>query len=195
INKLEGEIINTATRLTQLAEEADNIGSILDVIRGIADQTNLLALNAAIEAARAGEQGRGFAVVADEVRSLAQRTQESTQQIQGLIEGLQKGTSEAVITMDKSREFVTSSVKEASRSGDSLNDISAVIAKINDMNSQIASASEEQSATAEQINQNIVAVSEISQQSAKNAETTVESSNGLSKLADNLNGSVKQFKI
>jgi len=195
ITKLEDEIVNTATRLTELSKEADNIGGILDVIRGIADQTNLLALNAAIEAARAGEQGRGFSVVADEVRSLAQRTQESTAEIQNLIERLQRGTNEAVTTMEKSREFVTSSVNEASKSGASLNSISNVIVQINDMNTQIASASEEQSVTAEQINQNVVAVNEISQQSTKDAESTVQSSIELSKLADKLNGTVSRFKV
>lgn len=195
INKLEGEMSNTATQLNGLAQEADDVGGILDVIRGIADQTNLLALNAAIEAARAGEQGRGFAVVADEVRSLAQRTQESTQEIQALIERLQKGVNEAVTTMDKSRNYMTASVEEASRSGDTLNNISTVIVKINDMNAQIATASEEQSVTAEQINQNIVSVNAITQQSANDAETTVKSSRELSELANKLNGTVAQFTM
>lgn len=195
INSLEGEISNTSTKLTSLAQEADNIGGILDVIRGIADQTNLLALNAAIEAARAGEQGRGFSVVADEVRSLAQRTQESTQEIQELIERLQKGTHEAVNTMTKSQTFVESSVAEATRSKEALNTISKAIGNINDMSIQIASASEQQSITAEEINQNVVAVNKISQQSADNAEATVQSSQALTLLAGNLNNTVTKFKI
>ncbi|MFT4926069.1 MAG: methyl-accepting chemotaxis protein, partial [Phenylobacterium sp.] len=190
INQLEDVITNTSTSLTELAREADNIGSILDVIRGIADQTNLLALNAAIEAARAGEQGRGFAVVADEVRNLAQRTQESTEQIHKLIERLQKGTRHAVTAMDQSRVFVESSMSEAASSGEALDRILVTVAKINDMNTQIASASEEQNTTAEQINQNVVAVNQISHKSADNAETAVESTQALFQLAETLGRTV-----
>jgi methyl-accepting chemotaxis protein len=195
IRSLEGEITNTSSSLSELAQEADNIGSILDVIRAIADQTNLLALNAAIEAARAGEQGRGFSVVADEVRSLAQRTQESTEEIQLLIERLQKGTHEAVATMNKSQRFVESSVNDAGHSGDVLNAIAAAIAKINDSNTHIASASEQQSITAEQINQNIVVVNKVSQRNAEEAESIVDSSRELSELADKLSKAVSHFKL
>jgi methyl-accepting chemotaxis protein len=195
INKLEDVITNTSTSLTDLAQEADNIGGILDVIREIADQTNLLALNAAIEAARAGEQGRGFSVVADEVRNLARRTQESIEQIQTLIARLQKGTHEAVAAMDQSRVFVESSMTEAASSGEALEIISETVAKINDMNMQIASASEEQSTTAEQINQNVVAVNRISKKSANNAETAVESTQALARLAQTLGDSVAHFKL
>ncbi|RWX55500.1 CHASE3 domain-containing protein [Photobacterium chitinilyticum] len=195
ISNLEGEINHTSTRLGGLAQEADNIGGILDVIRGIADQTNLLALNAAIEAARAGEQGRGFAVVADEVRGLAKRTQDSTTEIQELIECLQQGTHEVVASMEKSSGFVKSSVVEAGKSGDAFNAISEVISKINDMNTQSANASEEQSVTTEQINQNVVSVNKISQQSAVDAENTVESSKDLANLSVTLQGIVGQFKV
>jgi len=195
IRGLEGEITLTSTKLTTLADEANNIGGILEVIRGIADQTNLLALNAAIEAARAGEQGRGFAVVADEVRGLAKRSQESTEEIQDLIERLQKGTGEAVVTMDKSRTFVESSVKEAERSGQVLDSISLAIDKINDMNAQIASSSEQQRETAESINQNVVTVKDISEKSASDADTSVESSNELAEISESLRGIVSKFKI
>ncbi|MFT4926070.1 MAG: methyl-accepting chemotaxis protein [Phenylobacterium sp.] len=195
INQLEEVITNTSSSLTELALEADNIGGILDVIRGIADQTNLLALNAAIEAARAGEQGRGFAVVADEVRNLAGRTQESTSQIHKLIERLQKGTRHAVTAMDQSRVFVESSMTEAANSGEALDRITLTVGKINDMNTQIASASEEQSTTAEQINQNVRVVNQISQQGADNAETAVKSTQALTQLAKTFGDTVGHFKV
>lgn len=140
IKNLEQEVDGTSTKLTELESEAENIGGILDVIRGIAEQTNLLALNAAIEAARAGEQGRGFAVVADEVRSLAGRTQEATAEIQSLIERLQHGSRDAVSAMHKSRDFVELSVSEANKSGEALQAISKAVSDISLMNASIASA-------------------------------------------------------
>ena len=195
IRSLEEEVTLTSKKLTSLADEAGNIGGILEVIRGIADQTNLLALNAAIEAARAGEQGRGFAVVADEVRGLAKRSQDSTEEIQRLIERLQKGTGEAVTTMDQSRSFVEVSVKEAERSGQVLESISLSIDKINDMNAQIASSSVQQEQTAESINQNVIVVKEISEKSVSDAEVGVKSSRDLTEISQALSGIVGKFKI
>lgn len=195
INKLETEILQSSGKLTDLAKEADNVGAILDVIRGIADQTNLLALNAAIEAARAGEQGRGFAVVADEVRSLAQRTQSSTEEIQSLIENLQNGTREAVAAMDLSRKFVDSSVDDANSSGEALTRILAGITAISDMNLQIASASQQQASVAEEINQNVTKVDDISRLSMEHASQTVESSQEMSSLAGNMRDIVAKFRI
>lgn len=195
ITTLETEIKTTANRLSELAQETNNIGGILDVILGIADQTNLLALNAAIEAARAGDQGRGFAVVADEVRGLAQRTQNSTSEIQGLIERLQQGTREVEVSMEKSREVVTLSVEDASRSGDAFVTITETIGKIHQYSTGNAVSCEEQEATTKQINQNVQIVSSISKESACSAQTTVEESNELSRLAASLQKMVGQFKV
>ncbi len=195
ICQLENEMALTSTSITRLASKADDIGSILDVIKGIADQTNLLALNAAIEAARAGEQGRGFAVVADEVRGLAQRTQDATQEIQTLIESLQAGSKEAVVIMEKSKNIVNQSVEEANKSGQALSSILDAVEKINSMNTLIASAAEQQSTTAIQINTNIVRVTAIAKESVDNVDLTISSSKLLSKISSDLEGVVKQFKI
>jgi len=169
INSLVQDIDNAAQVLNQLAAESDNIGSVLDVIKGIAEQTNLLALNAAIEAARAGEQGRGFAVVADEVRTLASRTQQSTLEIQEMIDKLQSGTKDSVAVMTNALERGQSSVESVDKSVASLTTIQSAISNINDMNAQIATASEEQTQVANEINQSLINISQVSQQTTTDA--------------------------
>ncbi len=194
MDKLASEIEQAGTVIHKLEEDGVKIGAVLDVIRSIAEQTNLLALNAAIEAARAGEQGRGFAVVADEVRTLASRTQESTQEIQHMIESLQSGTAAAVIAMDSSRTQAQLGVERISTAGDALTTIVSGIEHINDMNTQIARASEEQSAVSEEINKNVVKISQIAEVSATNSAQTQTASEELSRLAVDLQGMVSQFK-
>jgi aerotaxis receptor len=169
IQDVAGGVEQAAGVIDQLNSDAANIGTVVDVIRGIAEQTNLLALNAAIEAARAGEQGRGFAVVADEVRTLAQRTQQSTQEIQDMVEHLQTGVDQAVQAMKQGTTKSETSVQCATAAGKALEDITMAIGKISDMNSQIATAAEEQSAVAEEINSNVSAINELSQSTADEA--------------------------
>jgi len=195
INQLAGEVEKAAEVIQQLETDSGNIGAILDVIRGISEQTNLLALNAAIEAARAGEQGRGFAVVADEVRTLASRTQESTQEIQNMIENLQSGTTKAVEVMESGRKQAHSSVDNAQRAGESLAAIAGAVVTISEMNTQIATAAEEQTAVAEEINRNIVNISQLSEHVSSSSEMTASSSEELSKLSLDLQELVGQFKV
>ena len=195
INNLAQEVERTFVFITKLKEESDGIGAVLDVIRGIAEQTNLLALNAAIEAARAGEQGRGFAVVADEVRTLASRTQESTQEIQDMIERLQAGANEAVSVMEEGRKKAETSVTQSAKAGASIDSISNVVDHIKDMNMHIATAAEEQSATAEEINQSVVNISNISSETAASADQTAHATEELAKLAIHLNDMVGNFKL
>lgn len=195
IEQLAQQIDNAANVIQQLEEDSENISSVMDVIRGIAEQTNLLALNAAIEAARAGEQGRGFAVVADEVRTLAGRTQESTQEINLVIEKLQAGSRKAVEVMNASREETKSVVTQASKAGSSLSLISESVTRINDMSIQIASAAEQQNATAEEINRNITNISEIANQTTSGAQQTAAASEELARLGADLQGIVGQFRV
>ena len=195
IDSLAGEIERAAEVIHHLEEDSDAIGTVLDVIRGIAEQTNLLALNAAIEAARAGEQGRGFAVVADEVRTLASRTQQSTEEIQEMIERLQERARSAVSVMEQSRQGAQLGVEQAAATGESLGAITDAVTRINDMNTQIASAAEEQSAVAEEINRNVVNVSQVVDRTADTSHRITESSGNLTRLAGQLHGLIAQFKI
>ncbi|MDH5219048.1 MAG: methyl-accepting chemotaxis protein [Gammaproteobacteria bacterium] len=194
IHNLAKEVENSTNIIENLEKESQNIGSVLDVIKGIAEQTNLLALNAAIEAARAGEQGRGFAVVADEVRTLASRTQESTLEIQEMIERLQHIARDAANTMESSRTHAEQGAEQASSAGASLDAITKAVAVISEMNTQIASAAEEQRAVAEEINSNIVSISTISDQTADGAQQTSSASTQVTALADGLGSLVAQFK-
>jgi methyl-accepting chemotaxis protein len=195
INTLADRVNESSEKLGEVEQATLNIVKILDVIRGIADQTNLLALNAAIEAARAGEQGRGFAVVADEVRSLAQRTQGSTQEIQNMIEQLQAGTQSTVAVMTQGRTQAAESVDQANETGRALEAITLAINVINDMNIQIASASEQQSCVAESINKNVINVKHIAEENAVAANQTKASAGEIALLSEQLKELVDQFKI
>ncbi|WP_425326922.1 methyl-accepting chemotaxis protein [Pseudomonas hunanensis] len=195
IERLAGEVINSSEAMNQLKAESDKIGSVLDVIKSVAQQTNLLALNAAIEAARAGEAGRGFAVVADEVRSLAQRTQQSTEEIEELIAGLQSGTQRVASVMDNSRQLTDSSVELTRRAGSSLETITRTVSSIQAMNQQIATAAEEQKAVAEEINRSVMNVRDISDQTSAASEETASSSVELARLGTHLQGLVGRFKL
>ncbi len=194
IEAVASEVQKASVVIDSLEKDSEGVGSVLDVIKGIAEQTNLLALNAAIEAARAGEQGRGFAVVAEEVRTLASRTQESTQEIQEMIEGLQANAASAVRVMNSARDRTGSSVEQAIQAGSSLDSITQAVNTINDMNAQIASAAEQQSAVSEEINSSVVAISELSSQTSMGAEQTSRSSEELARLSQDLENMVRHFK-
>ncbi len=195
IDALAQEIEHASEVINTVESDSENIGGVLDVIRGIAEQTNLLALNAAIEAARAGEQGRGFAVVADEVRTLASRTQTSTEEIHAMIERLQTGTGKAVNVMHKSKEKARETVVKADEAGDALGNIAAAVGTINEMNTQIATAAEEQGSVAEEINRNVDAINNISELTAESAQRTATTGDRLSQVADELRGLAGAFRI
>ncbi|OIN12393.1 HAMP domain-containing methyl-accepting chemotaxis protein [Oceanisphaera psychrotolerans] len=195
INSLADEIRHSLETIHQLESESLNIGSILDVIKGVAEQTNLLALNAAIEAARAGEHGRGFAVVADEVRALAKRTQQATAQIEALIQGLQSKAQESVIMMDRSTTMASETVAVANEAGASIHAITRSVSDIQQMNSQIATASEQQSSVAEEINRSVFSIREVSEHSAAATEQTAASSAELARQSAELQRLIGRFRL
>lgn len=195
IDGLADEIRSASDVINQLSENSKNIGGILDVIRGIADQTNLLALNAAIEAARAGEQGRGFAVVADEVRTLASRTQESTEEIQQMIESLQTDSTRAVDVMQRGQEQAEKSVKQSDEAAEALQSITDSVHQAADSSNHIATAAQEQSRTAHDISERLEAIVSIAEQTASGSKQTAQASNEVAKLADELQDSIKSFTV
>ncbi|HEP8277470.1 methyl-accepting chemotaxis protein [Pseudomonas aeruginosa] len=194
IDSLAANLISAMGQVEQLASSSEEIGSVLEVIRAIAEQTNLLALNAAIEAARAGDAGRGFAVVADEVRNLARRTQDSVEQIRGVIEGLQQGTRDVVDAMHGSHRQAQGSVEQVDEAVAALQRIGEAVTVINDMNLQIASAAEEQSSVAEEINRNVAAIRDVTESLSSQAEESAQVSQSLNRLANHQQGLMEQFK-
>ncbi|NVZ80996.1 methyl-accepting chemotaxis protein [Pseudomonas yamanorum] len=195
IERLAAEVARSTDAMTHLQQESNKIGSVMDVIKAVAEQTNLLALNAAIEAARAGEAGRGFAVVADEVRGLAQRTQKSTEEIEGLVAGLQNGTQQVAAVMNNSRSLTDSSVELTRKAGVSLENITRTVSNIQSMNQQIAAAAEQQSAVAEEISRSIVNVRDVSEQTAAASDETAKSSVELARLGGQLQQMVSHFRV
>lgn len=195
IENLAGAVGQTSNDLEQLAQQTQGIRKVLDVIRAIAEQTNLLALNAAIEAARAGEQGRGFAVVADEVRALAHRTQESTQEIEQMMSGILVGSDKSVLSMQQSSAEAIRTLEIARQAGQAIRDISAAVADINERNLLIATASEQQAHVARSVDQNLMSIKDLSIQSTSAADQTSIASNELSKLAIGLSKVVSRFTV
>ncbi|MDO4233568.1 methyl-accepting chemotaxis protein [Pseudomonas sp.] len=195
IERMSGDVQSTADLIGNLAEESRDIGKVLDVIRGLADQTNLLALNAAIEAARAGEAGRGFAVVADEVRALAHRTQQSTSEIERMVGSIQGGTQKAVSSMRNSTNRAESTLNIAKGAGLALETINTAVIEINERNLVIAAAAEEQAAVAREVDRNLVNIRDLSTQSSNGAAQTSAASGELTRLAVDLNSMVSRFRL
>ena len=195
IQLLSEQVQSAAGLIAHVEEEANKVNSVIDVIGGIAEQTNLLALNAAIEAARAGEQGRGFAVVADEVRTLASRTQESTQDIQRMLQKLQQGVKDAVSAMDTSRDSAQETVKTTEGAGKTLDEVKEAVTNITRMVIQIAAAAEEQSEVTEDINRNLTQIQGYAETSTQIAEKTLATSNNLYERTETLRKSVRSFKV
>jgi methyl-accepting chemotaxis protein len=194
IHAVAEDVEHTAKQVGELAEHSRNIGQILDVIHNVAEQTNLLALNAAIEAARAGEAGRGFAVVADEVRTLAQRTQSSTSEIERLIQAMREGTDNVMQSMQTSRERAERTLQGANAASTALEEIFQSIGQINDRNLVIASAAEEQAQVAREVDQNLVNIRDLSTQTAAGANQTSAASRELSRLAVEMHDMVVHFR-
>ena len=195
INSLFGKMQSASEVIQTLAQDVGEISTVLEVIRGISEQTNLLALNAAIEAARAGEQGRGFAVVADEVRTLAQRTQESTEEINTMIQKLQGGAKDAVIAMDEGIETARSSVEHADKAGASLDSITSAIGLITDLSIQVATATEEQSSVVEELNSHILNIKNMSDSTAIESKNINDQCQTLSDSSNELSNMVGSFKV
>ena len=195
ISSLAHDVQSTGELVRSLANQSQDIGKVLDVIRAIAEQTNLLALNAAIEAARAGESGRGFAVVADEVRALAYRTQQSTQEIEQMVQGMRNGSSQALDAMNASASRAANTLVLAERAGEALQTITASVHEIHERNLVIASAAEEQAQVAREVDRNLVNIRDLSVRSATGADQTSASSHELSQLANALQGMVRRFRV
>jgi len=195
ISSLAGEISSASEVINKLHEDSTNIGSIIDVIRGIADQTNLLALNAAIEAARAGEQGRGFAVVADEVRNLANRTQQSTAEINSMIDLIQSGAIAAVKVMDASQQRAQTCVDESEKASQALTVMNETLDQVHENSNQISIAANEQNVVSQEISRLLETIVEIAQETSQGAQETAQASNEVANLADGLQQSAAQFKV
>ncbi len=194
IDAVAGEMQQAVEVIERLARESEDIGAVMDVIRNIAEQTNLLALNAAIEAARAGDQGRGFAVVADEVRTLASRTQQSTVEIEQMIEKLQAGARDAVAVIGQGREKTEEAVAQAAEAGKALETITRSVNTISEMNTMIASAADEQRSVTEEINRNVVTITQVAEQTTEHAAQTSSAAGELSQLAARLQELVARFR-